>query len=617
MRRIVLRGSLLLVGLALALLGLRWLDLNPITLGSFPREIEKAGSPPGAGNRQDVVVWIDSGSIVESSRARSFARLDLSAAWIALLEGRLGGVGVWDGPTPPEGATPRALVVTSSIASRVGPELVESWLDDGATVLVDAANTGIADARWLERARLAVAGAIAPRAPQLAPLIDPSLAGEWSRLEFVSPPAWSRLAPLDPESTPLPNAESPLVFSRSVGEGSLVVAAVPLARWWCRLSQGEPADDFTVPERFGDYPDIREPDDLALHASQRECEIPFADQLAEAFVALLDPKPAPLPRVAWFPGDSKGVYLMTHDEDLRGGAEMASLAALDRGAGVRGTHFVIGHPRLTEDWHDGHVASILGAGGEIAIHWNRFPTPHGAWKIEPVQWVATLDEQLAWLASLPLAHPRWNRTHFLQVDGTWTSSFRAMEAAGIAFDSTYAPNKGRGYLFGSALPRRIVDENGLLLNVREVAFHNQEDWGGADAAFFDRLFEGNAATNRGAIVSIFHPPKVLRTPTPRATIDYACAVALATGHRAWTASEFGRFVLANLALELDSRRDGEGVVVTYANATEGRSILMPASARSSRVEPATYRSVRETIGGREYLRVELPAASGEFVVISE
>lgn len=617
MRRIVLRGSLLLAACALALGGLRWLDLNPITLAGFPREIELEGTAPGPGRRGDVVVWIDSPAIVESSRARSFARLDLSCAWISLLEGRLGAVGVRDGAAATPGR-PRALVVTSSAAKRVGPESVESLLAEGATVLVDAAESGIAAAPWLERVRVATAGLIAPHAPDLAPLVAAAAGAEFAALPFVAPPAWARYAPLDSDSTPLPAAEFPLAYERLIGKGRLIVAAVPLARWWTRLALGQPEDDFSIVPRFGDYDDICEPDDLALDAAQRTCEVPFSDRLAEALVALLDPPAAPLPRVAWYPRGATGVYLMTHDEDLRGGAEMASLAALDSAAKIRGTHFVIGHPRLLEDWHDGHVAAILGAGGALAVHWNRFPTPHGAWKVEPVQWVASLEEQAAWLAGLPLDRPRWNRNHFLIVDGTWSSGFRAMEASGIAFDSTYAANKGRGYLFGSAMPRRIVDENGLLLNVREVAFHNQEDWGDADPAFFTRLFAANAESNRGAIVSIFHPPRVLRAPTPRATIEHAVSAALATGHRSFTAPEYGRFVESNLALELDSRElDGGALAVSYGNAGDGQAVLIPRRSTGSRVEPSGFESATESIGGIPYLRVELRPGAGGFTVVPD
>ncbi|MBI4880151.1 MAG: hypothetical protein HY812_10910, partial [Planctomycetes bacterium] len=104
-------------------------------------------------------------------------------------------------------------------------------------------------------------------------------------------------------------------------------------------------------------------------------------------------------------------------------------------------------------------------------------------------------------------------------------------AQGIRLDSTFAANKGRGYLFGTARPYRILDENGLPLPLRELPFVNQEDWGGADQAFFTRLLERNAERHRGAIVSLFHPHLVVQTEAGAALFEHSARTALATGHQ--------------------------------------------------------------------------------------
>lgn len=607
-------GILAVLGVA-ALFALRYFDLHPIDCFGEPEDAQIHGRLPDGGGRRDLVVWIDSESIRQSAQAKKFSALDLSCAWFSLLEGRMGRVGTFDGVTIDALAAPRAVIVTSSIADRVGPERVDAWLRAGATVLVDAHADGSVAAPWLEAARIAPRGPVDSHAPDLAPLLHESLATEWSALRFCAPPTWIRYAATDDATSPVTRDRDAIAFVRAVGRGKLVVAAVPLARWWCRLSQGQPEDDFSIASRFGDYEDILEPDDLALDAAQRECEVPFSDHLAEAFVALLDPPEFPLPRLAWYPRDSRGVYLLTHDEDLRGGAEMVALAEQDRRLGIRGTHFVIGHPRLVEDWQASHAEAIATAGGALTVHWNRMPTPHGLRKIEPIQWVATLEDQKAWLAPLPI-ELGWNRNHFLIVGRSWTESSRILAASGVRFDSTFAANKGRGYLFGSALPRWVIDENGFPLPIREVAFHNQENWGGADEAFFERLFARNAAENRGAIVSIFHPPKVLREPTPPALIERAAKAALASGHASLTAPEYGRFVDDRWNLEFGSERTPDGTLtIAYSGAKAGLDFLVPT--HGARLEASGSRAYRETVGGVEYLRIEIPPGTGRIEIRRE
>jgi hypothetical protein len=541
--------------------GVLYLDRHPLTSSELAADPEVAGVVPPTVAHADVALVIDSRAIANSAAAGSFRALDLSCALLSPLEAEFGPVTLLDAAAPRalEGGLPRALVVSSSAQ---GDEdvvaLAARVLASGGTVLVEPAGNALELAEsWLDLAGLErddpglapfPAGDWLPQGTLSAERAAAFAAAPWPR-----PVSYARLRPRG-AATRAP-ADPTLVFEnhvRAPGEGKLIVVAVRLSRLFATMLQGSPtADDFSLTERHGDYPDIVEPDDLVADPRLRENETPFADLLARAVARLLDPpRGPPLPRLLWFPPRSRGVYLMTHDEDLRGGAAMLDLAERDAAMGVPATHFVIGHPRIqssARDWPEGggHAGELLARGHALALHWNQMPTPRGVGPIEPLQWVAPLADQIDWFARIDPRQgegsglsPAINRNHFLILAPSWSRSFRQMAAAGIRLDSTLGANKGRGYLFGTARPYRLLDENGLPLAVRELPFQNQENWGGVDAAFFTRLFGSNADDAGGAIVSIFHPASVLREPTDPALIAHAAATALATSHHAATFPEY-------------------------------------------------------------------------------
>ncbi len=633
------------VALVAALAGLRWLDVHPITLRGFPDEPRAPGAVPArspSGSHRPVALVVDSRRVAESAAKGSFAALDLSFGWLGPLEQEFGAVDVIDLANQILPQDLRSLVVVTASADGADIRDAEPLAFHGATVFVDAPQDG---APWTSE-RLDVAnlhagspaalpcpaGDLIPESAAIAPEDRAALAAApWPRPDHVSALSIGSGG----RTRTLSSTKPHLFFERTLGSGRVVSSAISLGRVFATMLQGTATgDDFTLGERHGDYPDIVEPDDLVADPGLRENESPFADVLMHAVAALLDP-PAdsdllPVPRVAWFPSGSRGVFLMTHDEDLRGGAAMVALAEQDRAAGIRSTHFVVTHPRLAGgpgEWPEDarHAAAIRAAGGALALHSWLLPTPRGFAKIEPVQWVAPIADQLAWFGRIGPTDEerRVNRNHMLQLRPHWSDTFRILAASGFALDSTFGANKGRGYLFGSARPYPLLDSNGLPLPVRELPFQSQEDWGGADAAFFDRLFAANAERHRGALVSIFHPSSVLRTPTDPALVQHVRAAALASGHVSLTMGEFLEFQAARRAVSLACSRSDAGpreLRVEVDSPEDGLALLVPLGPKDAfdlvSYDPGVSApaGVRETIAGHPFLNLPLRAGLQRFGV---
>ncbi|MFG0320388.1 MAG: hypothetical protein ACF8XB_24160, partial [Planctomycetota bacterium JB042] len=515
----------------------------------------------------------------------------------------------------------RAVVVSASAHGRVDPAALRAFAEGGGVVLID----GPRSAAPLREGLLALAGARdgggrgAFPADLVPPGLDDADVADWRGAPVPLPDGGRLLLPADVGTVDLGHG---LFLARRVGRGRVVVAAVDVARWLTTMLQGAPTrDDFTLEERHGDYEGILEPDDLVADPRLRTNEVPFADLLARAVVRLLDPPDAPpLPRALWFPAASQGVVLMTHDEDFQGGDATEEMHRWDERLGVKGTSFVIPHPRMEEDWTSDSLRLSLG------LHWNRYPMPHGVGPVEPVAWTESCAEQMGRLKFARLLPTSgWsigsNRNHYLIVGPTWTSTFRTLAGAGITIDSTFGANKGRGHLFGTARPYAILDENGFPLPLRELPFVNQEDWGGADARYFSRMFETNAARHKGALVLLFHPHLIVRTPAGAALFEHAARESLRTGHRPMTMDAFDSFWSRRTGSTVRSEVVADRLRVTVRPRTSyegavGFEIAVPETwgrvASVSRGGGVPRPVVRRTIGGISHAVVEAGAGDGEF-----
>ncbi len=385
-----------------------------------------------------------------------------------------------------------------------------------------------------------------------------------------------------------------LVYVRPEGRGQVLSLGFDLACQVQALQQGAPSGPgFTVTERQGLVPGLVESQDLVLGPTMLDNPVPYAD-LLEGWVAdLAEDAAGPVPGWWRFPYAYDGVAALSHDEEGLGQEAFTDLWALEARSGVPSTSFVLAGRDLAQRWPEPPQ--------NLQMHWNRFMA--GSWP--PYEW-PDLAGQVARLQSWQGRRPRLNRNHYLAWSEDYADPFRQMAAAGLDLDSTYGPNRGRGYLFGTGLPFRVLDQDGLPLPVWEWPFVSQEDWSGVDSSWARRLLDDSSRAWHQAPLVLLHPHRWVATPEGRRFLEEFVQQARARRHLVTSMEGYHRFLQRRLGARLCSRfRDG--VLKADLEAPgPGLALRLPATIREVQVDgrPARVRRVR--LNDRWRLLVEVP-----------
>lgn len=346
-----------------------------------------------------------------------------------------------------------------------------------------------------------------------------------------------------------------------------ILAVADLANRVARRRQGLLGSGQAIDKRLGRYAEVREPEDLLESAEFLDREFPDADRLVADLAARIDALVA-IPRLSMHPAGFAGSFLMTHDEDEQGGASTLSLLRREAEWGGRSTVFLVPSGRLWETWSDVEIAEARLLGADLELHWNRFAMPAGVWKVEPYKTVYRLSAQRETLRRRGI-DATMNRTHYLDLGSDLSEFFRTLDAAGIEVDATFGPNRaGRGHLFGTARPFHPIDRTGLPSAVVEVPFQTQEDWGGVDEAFLDRLFRQSADVDHSTLAAIIHPHLIVRDEAGARLHRRFFELARETKH--WVAT-FGDY--------LAFRRARLGTVIRFTRGSDGRVTALDVDVR--------------------------------------
>jgi hypothetical protein len=600
---------------------------------------ELAGSLTCDAPEGDVLLVLDSEEIARTSRAHSFRAQDWSCAWLNLLHQEVGPIATCEvGEFGRAMVEPRRLVIiTRSARATVGVGegvILETYLRGGGRVAIE----------WPGEKILPMAGLRASGDPEILTGLEwlaaePPIAAREKQALLLLRAGLLRL-PVAVESTEVvvrawlgdDRKKMPIVTERPIGNGRLISVLLDVGRALVANQQGTPVTDrYEVSERHGDYPDILEPDDLVADPALRDNLVPHVDIFEELVFGLLQrpsgadgapPPLASLPIIGRTPMGARGLFAMTHDEDMQGDDKCRAIVQATKAAGGKSTVLVIPHPRVADLWSPASVRSLVDAGAEIGLHWNQYPMPWGWGKFEPISKVFSLSSQVAmWRPYLPGALVS-NRNHYLIWTRDWAQAFRLLAAQGIAIDSTYGSNKGRGYLFGTGSPFLAIDDNGLPLPIQEVPFLNQETWGKADLAFFEKVLGDNADRYHGCYVGIFHPHLDFKADSiggMKGAEFYARVIALAKerGYRFVTLSELDQLERSRWQARITSRWNDNQLSADVDVPADGLALYLPLCGG----KPKVTRS-GSPVEGQEILQGEMtylavPLAAGRNAIVAE
>ncbi len=568
-----------------------------------------SGQPFRAESLGDALVVVSHRALHQAAKARNFDQALWSHAWAGLLEQELGAPSVLDleDLSPGHLGQARLIVFTrSATGQEPAPELlraIRQAAEEGTAVVLEMPSAGWSD----------LSGVVLSPAPvnlqgsfwrgqllefeEFPASLEGGVAGSSLR-ELRRIPVFTWLVQgraLEPTVRALGRLSGqPLLYVRPEGRGFVLTLGFDLACQVHALQQGAPGGPgFVVPESRGLIPGLSESQDLVLDLGLLDNRVPYADLLEGWIVAMAEQAAGPLPGWWRFPFADDGVAVLSHDEEGRGREAFRELEALQARLGIPSTVFALAGRNLPQLWSEGAE--------DLELHWNRFL----AGDFPPYE-RPDLRAQVARLQAVRGTRPRLNRTHFLAWGREYTEPFQQMAAAGLELDSTYGPNRGRGYLFGTGLPFRVLDQDGRPLPLWEWPFVSQEDWAGVDLEFLSGLLDDSTRAWHQAPVLLLHPHRLVATEKGERLVEAFVHRARQRRHRLTTMLEYHDFLCMRAQARMQSRMRGEVLEADLFAPGPGLAVHLPATLKEVRVDgrPARTRWIR--LYDRPRILVEIP-----------
>ena len=199
--------------------------------------------------------------------------------------------------------------------------------------------------------------------------------------------------------------------------------------------------------------------------------LPQADLHQDALVRVLEWMAAihaPLPRVWHFPDAALAVAFINGDGDGMHASDLASTIATCERFGAPYTAYLMmeDHPKVSPAWE----AALRERGHDFSQHGWAGPLP------TPEEMRTRLHLEFDAFRSRYGHEGLTYRGHSVIWSG-WVDSARYLHENGVRMDTSFTPGRHhrRGYLTGSGLPVRFIDEDGTLLGIYEQATISMDD----------------------------------------------------------------------------------------------------------------------------------------------
>ncbi len=418
----------------------------------------------------------------------------------------------------------------------------------------------------------------------------------------------------------------PAIVATAHGDGRAAVFTYDLAASTVQFHQGrrEQASDGSRPESDGDA--MFKANDLFIGLlDERLRDLPQADLHQDLFVDLLAwvlAPEVPLPRLWYFPRAAPAAALFDGDSDSMDLEDLDAVIDLFDRHGVPFTLFL--KRESFELVPPSRAAQLHDAGHGLGPHPEFTPQPRlGELRI-------SLTEQVDRYRARYPQQPVGIRHHSVIWVG-WTETAAFLAEHGIRLDTNFIPVRyfGRGYLNGSGLPCRFMDEQGQLIDVYEQVTLSTDDGWRTDKAFFPaqtveeciaastRQIEDAADRFHTVYHPYFHPVHVRphRADTLR-WIEAALGECAARSLPAFNDRDWVAFNDARRAVQLTEMDGGVGsgqlrFALEARDAVVALSVVLPTQATTVMVDGGAVAIERHVREGREQAFLTLDFTAGQ------
>jgi hypothetical protein len=582
-----------------------WLDRDPIALDAGDPRLEGRFEPIEA--RGDIVVVVSN----EPTEAENRAIVPGSWAWVDAIRQEVGPVSVLavQGLTD-EALQPYRYVILTASATRAGDTeslvgLAEAFTARGGTMVVE-----------LPQGRLRTVfgadgngGWRTPGAITAVGGVDAPFNSELRRMPLMTRFIGST-RPLEGAETLLAMDGAPVIYSREVGTGEIVVLDFDAGQQLSALQQGVASSGGRVRPRVSGAPTRTA--DLVASPAMLGSSVPWADLLERFLVHVVMGRRAALFAFWPWPDGANGALMTTHQSASMQGRPLW-MSIHERSLDARASTFLAAPPVPPPGPNAVDVPEFTGHG---ALLWYLNPDAaslHKSWGAlgfdlvqQPMTLVAQLEQLETWLGED--ADIQGIRTW----DGRWTEDpvdpFRIMDAVELRYSVSYSPAPGgpQGYLFGTCQPYTPVDSTGLPFRVQEVPVCFADPSTEEDVERMTATLE-RASQEYWTVHLLTSADRFQHTPSMAGFDAWRDALAFAQSHDMWVggSGELLSFWRRRAAAELRvagrevSSRDADGTarvidyVVEADSSDRGLVIMIPVQSEGLSLSRVT-RGARES-----------------------
>ncbi|MCY4437002.1 MAG: hypothetical protein OXE05_06670 [Chloroflexi bacterium] len=283
----------------------------------------------------------------------------------------------------------------------------------------------------------------------------------------------------------------PAIVTGAYGAGRFAVFTYDLATSTVLFHQGRREQASTGPNPDADGDGLYSPSDLFIGYRDRTLlDLPQADLQQQLLVRILEwasAPQAPLARLWYYPDAAPAIVLVNGDSDGMTRPQMEWYTNMVEAHGGEYTVYLMEEhlrhltPEMERDYRQrGHSAG-----------------PHIWHSLKPTveQMRTRIHEEVALFEERYGYPPKTTRHHCVIWPG-WVETAKALADAGFRMDTNYraGDHQQYGYLTGSGLPMRFIDEDGEFIEIYEQETLFCDDYVLVDKSFLPPLSEEQAIT---------------------------------------------------------------------------------------------------------------------------
>ena len=264
----------------------------------------------------------------------------------------------------------------------------------------------------------------------------------------------------------------PAVSTFSLGDGHTAAFAYDLAASTVLLHQGRCENSSVGSNPDADRDDRWIPNDLFIgHLDARLKYVPQADIHQDLLVRIINwmsRSKRPIPRIWYFPNAAPGMAYFNGDSDGMSREDYLNIiSTVKKYEGKYTVYLMEQHHKIIEPVFE---SALRAEGHSFGQH------IFLDWRVGVDEAKTRVAQELKQFQERYGHPPLTNRGHCLIWVG-WTEMAKFLSAGGVRMDQNFIPRRyyRHGYLNGSGLPVKFMDEAGILLDIYEQNTHITDD----------------------------------------------------------------------------------------------------------------------------------------------